>query len=381
MKFIPNVENLCRRDNCAVHVFPGGAYLQTDGSIEVLSSSSVFASGGSASVLYTPGYAVIQASTGSTSARFNGFQVEMRTPSSHVYSTGGTLAFSGGSADESFVRVARSNLQVNSASARQVFVGQDSYSVDGGKGVDRFDFYGGSGPDFASFSGAKVTMPTRDGVDVFSGIEKSVVRGGGGADVVVGLNPSVVSIGFYSPEWIKSRTLKELVTMSIPGMASKPVFDFAISARDLVNQSISIGVNSSAWLAMTPEQRFITAAIDHSEAVICGGIAIMLKDICAAFGVQSRTVHLWQVGLQNSHVANEVFDGVSWIGMDATYNMMLRPASDPAGVIDYVRAKAFGWTLDFNGLAFRWRMNALTYPISYSEYFGHVLYTPLRPQN
>lgn len=326
-------------------------------------------------ILYTPGYAQAEFRQNSGVVLFAGYSVSISSPQIHVYCTGGPASWVGGDGSETISDVSQSYVSF-SGKNYLCFVGFDFVTADAGLGADTYYLYGSRLNESVSLAANTVSNKHRDGVNTLRGIDKAVLNGGGGADLLSSaLWPGSFQVGFRSEGQLRSMSIRSLVELSstIPGES----FSRARGLRDYVNSQIGIGRNSASWPNRSLFDRFFDVFVSRTESVICGGAAILLADLYLVFGMPSRKVYLWEASLQNSHVSTEVMIGGNWIAQDPTYNFVLKGTS--GNYLSYEGARAESFLLDTESMGFRWRFNYLIYPVPYHSYFAWILYTPQKP--
>lgn len=330
-------------------------------------------------VIYTKSQAfgVVYANTAEVD--FVGIHISATAPNLWIYSTGGSLVWIGGHGAVSVVQVSQKYTSFRGQDYVVSLCGMDQISVHAGDSdKNTFDFYGTKYPERLTFlDQSSFYLTHRDGADSFFGFPRAVFRGGGGADAFFGVKPTqYVAIGFRSGRELASMTIQDLYRLTNPSIQTDS-YQLAESIRDFVTNSVPIGINSSSWLAMTPQERFLSSYVYRTEPVICGGAGILYRDLCAAFGLKCRIVYLWDANLENSHVANEVYISGKWQSMDPTYNFS---AVDLGGnVLSFEEMAVTEWKFFHNGFSGRWRFNYLVYPFPYSNYLAHIVYNTKIP--
>ena len=328
-------------------------------------------------VVHTPKYAsaVFVGNTGTILV--NGWSLTVTSPDTYVYNVGGLVYWLGTDSNESVVQVSQSYMRVNSQAYCLTLVGFDQHTMNGGGGTNDFYLYGSNLSERLTFNSPSTFYVThRDGYDNFVGFAAATFRGQGGTDLVLGTKPSAYTvIGFHTEAALAALSLTDLVSLSQPVVGTE--LEKAKILRNYVNQNISIGVNSQAWTHLSPKNRFMACFVYRTEPVICGGMAILYRDLLTEFGIQSRFVYMWLEGLVDSHVSVEVNINGKWIASDPTYNFVVR--SKEGVLLQYEEMRTIPWDTDHEGTTFRHRMNYITYPYPYSSYLRHIAYVPIPP--
>lgn len=327
-------------------------------------------------VVYSPYYVQAQMIGNVGDIFLSGYILHVYSPKLFVYGTGGTLSWQGDERDESIVDVSQSYRSITTPQYTISFSGFDTATIQGNGGRDRFTLYGNQWNQAFYVTASGSILKHRDGSDTLTGIESFTLNGGGGADLLCGQLPKgSVARNFYTEAYLRSLTTKALIGLSVP--ISPGSSQTASMLSNYLNQNSGIGGNTSAWLKLTPRERFWRVFVSRQESVICGGLAILYRELSTEFSLMNRQVYLWDSSLTNSHATNEVLINGAWVVEDATYNFIVR--DDVGNRLSYAQMRTTAWSIDHRGFSGRWRYNLETYPIPFQSYLAYIAYTPARP--